>query len=219
MHDMMQSQQVMAKKLQQVIECVSVLSPIVPAARANDVQSTGKLQYSVYETWHKNHRTTPKQLFVDWFVYKLAEGYEEDVSKYGTSLSYTTKGAFKWHKWVVECMLRCCNNHPDDPIPVTPEQRAQWEASLGMMADTALQQMKETLNLDEGHTITQHTITGNVETRKKIMEKRPLPQNTPLSSIFRLQTKGKKRQRDNADSTNVELYAIQSCWVLQLYVR
>jgi hypothetical protein len=192
--------------MQQVIECVSVLSPIVPAAGANNVQSTGKLQYSVYETWHKNCRTTPKQLFVDWFVYKLAEGYEEDVSKYGANLSCTTKSAFKRHKWVAECMLRCCNNHPDDPIPDTPEQRAQWEASLGIMADTALQQLKETLNLDEGHTITQHTITGNVETRKKIMEERPLPQNTPLHSTFRPQTKRKKRQRNDADSANVELY-------------
>ena len=80
--------------------------------------------------------------------------------------------------------------------------------SLIRMADTALQQMKETLNLDEGHTISQHTIMGNVETHKKIMEERPLPQNTPLHSTFRPQTKRKKRQRNDADSANVELYAV-----------
>jgi hypothetical protein len=57
------------------------------------------------------------------------------------------------------------------------------------MADEALQQMKETLDLDEGETITQNTITGNTESHKKIMEKRPLPQNTPLHSTFRAQPK------------------------------
>lgn len=66
------------------------------------------------------------------------------------------------------------------------------------MADAALQKMKETLGLDEGETITQNTITGNTESRKKNMEQRPLPTNTPFhDSTFRAQPKCKKRQIDD----------------------
>lgn len=40
----------MAQSIQQILERVVNQSPIAPAAVVNNVQSTGKLQYYVYET-------------------------------------------------------------------------------------------------------------------------------------------------------------------------
>ena len=92
-HAMSQSQDAMAQTLQQILECVQHESPISTPA-VNNVQLAGKLRYSVYETWHKSQRMSLKQLFVDWFIYELPAGYEDDISK-SASLSGTTKSAFK----------------------------------------------------------------------------------------------------------------------------
>jgi hypothetical protein len=56
--------------------------------------------------------------------------------------------------------------------------------------------MKHILGLDENATITQHTLSGKSEARKKIMEQRSLPQNTPPNSTFRALPKSRKRQKD-----------------------
>jgi hypothetical protein len=135
--------------LHQILECVSKRSPIASTPNAADIvnKSAGSsIHYSVYEQWKKKHKTTPKQLFVDWFLYDLPEGYEEDIRRKMT-LSATTKSAFKWHKYLLECMLKCSTEY-SPPIPDTHEQRLEWEEKLKTMADAALQRIRETLNLD-----------------------------------------------------------------------
>jgi hypothetical protein len=153
------------------------------------------IRYSVYEQWQKNHRTNPKQVFVDWFLYDLPEGYQEDIRN--RSLSGTTKSSFKRHKYVVECMLRCSSEYPP-PLPETPQQRNEWGEKLKEMADAALQRIRETLQLNEDTKITQNKIAGSIENRNKIIDVRPLPQNTPIESIFISNPRSnKKRPRDN----------------------
>lgn len=146
----------------------------------------------MYETWDKGKEKSLIGSFIDWFKYDLQAGYEKDIAE-SASLTTKTKSAFKRLRWVVECMLRCCSNHPP-PMPDTPQQRVEWEAALEPIARAALAQMKDTLGLDINDKISQNTLTGKTEARKKIVEQRPLPQDTPPESTFRAQRKEKKRR-------------------------
>lgn len=200
---MNQNYEKMATTLREILECVGGRSAITSTPNATDVMNNSagsSIRYSVYEQWQKNHRTNPKQVFVDWFLYDLPEGYQEDIRN--RSLSGTTKSSFKRHKYVVECMLRCSSEYPP-PLPETPQQRNEWGEKLKEMADAALQQMRETLHLNQDQKITQHTIVGNSDYRNKIMNERTLPQNTPLESIFNKEPTSKKRPRDNEGLVNV----------------
>jgi hypothetical protein len=193
----------MDRKLQRLLDFVengSTLARSAPTtASVKNVQAKGMIQYSVYEVQHKKQKKSPYQLFVDWFKYELQAGYESDISQSASlgGLSGPTKSAFKRHKWVVESMLRCCDNHPP-PIPDTPQQRVQWEADLGPIANAALARLKDILGLDENDTVTQHRLS-NTPVRKKIIDLRPLPQNTPLDSTFRAQPRKRQRNIDTAD--------------------
>jgi hypothetical protein len=90
--------QAMAHSIQQIVNhiqkksSVALSQPITP--EVDNVESAGKLCYSVYEKWHKKQRKSPKQLFIDWFIYELQAGYEEDIIQ-SASISSTTKSAFK----------------------------------------------------------------------------------------------------------------------------
>jgi hypothetical protein len=171
-------------------------------AAVNNGQSGRMIRYSVYETWDKGKKKSLIGLFIDWFKYDLQAGYEKDIAE-STSLTSNTKSAFKRLRWVVECMLRCCSNHPP-PMPDTPQQRVEWEAALEPIASAALAQMKNTLGLDINDTITQNTLTGNTVARKQIIEQRSLPQDTPLESTFSAQPKSGKRKRDD-DTVRVDV--------------
>jgi hypothetical protein len=152
-------------------------------AAVNNGQSKGVIPFSVYATSDKKGK--PKSLigsFIDWFKYDLPAAYQEDIAN-SASLTTKTKSAFKRLRWVVECMLRCCSHHPP-PMPDTPQQRVEWEAALEPMARAALAQMKNTLGLDVNDTISQNTLTGNNVARKKIMEQRPLPQDTRVGNYI-----------------------------------
>jgi hypothetical protein len=176
---MTQNYQDMTQMVQQILECVHERSPLASTLTTADIAKKyagSTIRYSVYERWQKRRRTTPKQLFVDWFLYSLSEGYEDDIRKTmgqntSESLSATTKSAFKRHKWVVECMLRCSTEYPPT-IPDIPQERPEWEIKLQTMAAAALQQLRETLHLNEDQNIMQNTIVGSSEYRNKIIDER-----------------------------------------------
>jgi hypothetical protein len=171
-------------------------------AAVSNGQSKHVIPFSVYESSDKGKQKSLTGSFIDWFKYDLQAGYEKDIAE-SASLTEKTKSAFKRLRWVVECMLRCCSNHPP-PMPDTPQQRVEWEAALEPIARAALAQMKNTLGLDVNDTISQNTLTGNTVARKKIIEQRPLPQDTPLESTFSAHPKSGKRKRDD-DTVRVDV--------------
>jgi hypothetical protein len=204
LHTLSQNYQAMHQMLHQILKCVgghsAIASTTSNAADIVNASAGSSIRYSVYEQWKKKQKTTPQQLFVDWFLYDLPEGYEEDMRK--MTLSATTKSAFKRHKYLLECMLKCSTEYPP-PIPDTHQLRLEWEEKLKTMANAALQQIRETLNLDACQQLTQTSIVGNIEYRKKIMNETTLPPNTPIESIFLNNTRKKKRQRDNEETIDV----------------